>query len=230
MFSRETRTEVDAFNNKTYTMMNYDARGNVSAKPALINFFSGNTFAPLITTNSYDNLNRITQSSTNDGIKTNIVGYAYSYNNADITVTTTAPDGKNSSVTNDATNLLKAASDNGGNITYSYYGNRQVKDIIVNGTQANHVEYDQYARQTKLQDRDAGISLYDYNGYGELSAQTDANNKTYNYSYDILGRLTQGTGPDGAYNYQYINSGGGLNKLQQTTALMDIILNYTMII
>jgi RHS repeat-associated protein len=93
-----------------------------------------------------------------------------------------------------------------------------LKTITVNGVQANFFDYDRFGRQIKLQDRDAGLTKYVYNAYGELESQTDANNKTYNFSYDALGNLTSKLGPDGTYTYQYAAFGPAANNLIIETA------------
>ena len=228
MLMRELRTKIDGFSNPIYKMCEYNARGNKFKETSPYQLISSNPFNPVITQHTYDNLNRLVQTSANDGTNTNNTSYSYGYNSGDITITLTAPDGKTTSRKTDASGLLKQVTDNGGTINYTYYSNRKSKSIDVNGVQATFCEYDQYGRQTKLVDRDAGTTYYDYNGYGFLNAQTDANNKTYNnFVYDALDRLLSKTGPDGIYNYQYVSSGSGLNMLQQETAPNGYFTKYT---
>ncbi len=219
LFGREIRNAKEGFNGDMhYTMIQYDAQGRKTDEAGLYQLIPNNPFTPLITTYTYDYLNRLVNKSTTDGTNTRYTSYSYAYNSGDLTVTTTDPDGKITAKTEDASGLLKSASDNGGIINYSYYSNRKIKTITVNGVQANYMEYDKFGRQTKLQDRDAGLTKYDYNAYGELASQTDANNKTYNFTYDALGRILTKMGPDGTYAYQYVSVGAGINNILQETA------------
>ncbi len=218
MFNRKIRNENGGFNSKEYQQSQYDAIGNIISQTGPYHLVLGNTFIPLITTNTYDNLNRLTNVSESDGTTTKNTSMVYTYNNGDITITSTAPDGKITSKTTDASGLIKTVVDNGGTISYDYYSNRLPSTILVNGLQSNYFEYDINFKQTKLIDKDAGITLYNYNAFGELISKTDANNHTYNYTYDALSRITNKVGPDGNYAFQYVNYGIGLNKIQQETA------------
>lgn len=90
------------------------------------------------------------------------------------------------------------------------------------------MEYDAYGRQIKLIEKNSGTTLYTYNAYGQLQAQTDSRSMTYNYTYDVLGRMLTKSGPDGVYNYSYINSGNGLNQLySQSNPGNSISYQYT---
>lgn len=218
ILKRKIRTETDGFNTKTYQMTKYDARGNVVQETNPYQLISSNPFTPVLKTFSYDNLNRLTTISETDGSNNRNTTLTYAYSGGDQSITTVDPSGKVTVKTTDVTGLVKSASDNGGSISYSYYSNRLPENIIVGGNQANYFEYDVYGRRTKFQDRDAGLQLYNFNAYGEIAAKTDAKNQTYNYTYDVIGRLTTKAGPDGNYSYQYITSGGGLNRILQETA------------
>ncbi len=221
MFDREIRTEFTGFNGaKHFKMVQYNAQGLKNVETGLYQLTQNNSFLPIMTTFNYDYLFRLNSATTTDNIIFPAIttSFAYSYNNGNKTTTTTHPDGKVTSETNDPSGLLVSATDNGGNVNYTYWSNRKPKAILVNGTQANYMEYDNFGRQTKLQDKDAGLTLYNYNAYGELASQTDANNKTYNFTYDALGRIVSKTGPDGTYQYQYATGGIAINNLLQETA------------
>ena len=61
-----------------------------------------------------------------------------------------------------------------------------------------------------MSDPDLGVSSYTYNAFGEVTEQTDANNRTTSYAYDRLGRVTTKQLPlsEGTVTYTYdINSG-----------------------
>ena len=55
------------------------------------------------------------------------------------------------------------------------------------------MEYDDYGRQTKLIDPDAGTTTYEYDRLGRLTKQTDARGVVTNITYDDFGRETTRT-------------------------------------
>ncbi len=67
-------------------------------------------------------------------------------------------------------------------------------------------------RRTQLNDPDLGTSTYTYNGFSELTSQTDAKNKTISMEYDLLGRLVTRSVP-GA-----VELGGGVSTWEYDTA------------
>lgn len=216
---RELRKEIVGFNGIShYSMIEYNSWGNKSAEAAEYQLIQNNSFDPIISSYTYDNLGRLTTASSQDPNNTKTSSYTYAYNTGNITVTTTHPDGKITSRTQDASDLLVTAVDNGGTINYVYHACRKIKAATVNGVQANLLGYDNLGMLSSMQDRDAGIILYNHNAYGELLSQTDANNKTYNFTYDELGRILTKTGPDGTYSYQYVSNGPGQNKILKETA------------
>jgi RHS repeat-associated protein len=219
LFDREVRKEFEGFDGtKHYSMLRHNAKGLKASETGLYQLIPSNPFTPIITTYGYDYLTRITSAVSTDGTNTRTKTYAYTYVTNNLVITTTEPDGKVATQTMDPSGLATIATDNGGTINYTYGSNRKVALITVNSVQANKMTYDIFGRQTKLEDRDAGIILYDYNAYGQLASQTDANNKTYNYTYDVLDRMLTKAGPDGTYSYQYVTSGSGLNNILQETA------------
>lgn len=82
---------------------------------------------------------------------------------------------------------------------YTYETGGVLKSTITDGlgnaivTRANRSGF-----KTQLIDPDMGIWLYTHNSLGELMAQTNGNNKTVTFAdYDLLGRPTSRTDPDG---------------------------------
>jgi RHS repeat-associated protein len=113
-----------------------------------------------------------------------------------------------------------SATDAGGTISYHYHSSGQVNTITYNGKKTT-IEYDNYyGRQKYLDDPNAGITRYEYNGFGELKKQTDANDKTYEMNYDQLGRLITKTYTEtgGIYNYIYDTQANGKGLLSSFTA------------
>lgn len=217
LFGHGLKTETDGLIDKVFAVKTYDARGNLFKSSGAYQLTS--TLVPIITTNTYDDLNRNAQSTSVAGNVTNATVYGYIYAGGNTTITTVTPDNKTFVKTTDASGLLTAASDNGGSLTYQYFSNRQSKEIKLNDVTTNTMEYDEYGRQTKLIEPNSGTTEYEYNAYGLLFKQKDANNTTYQFTYDVLDRLTlkQQIGTSNAYNYQYVTTGNGLNMLQTIT-------------
>ncbi|MES2568115.1 MAG: SpvB/TcaC N-terminal domain-containing protein [Bacteroidota bacterium] len=217
MFGRVVKKETEGFSNNLFTVYSYDARGRKDQESSIYQTVVGNSYTPLISTYSYNNHNLVEQINITDGsIHQNILK-SYTYSNGNTTITQTSPDNKISSTTIDASGLTISASDGGGNLLYEYYSNKKPKSITLNGTQMNYIEYDANANQTKLVDKDAGTTLYNYNNYNLLTSLTDAKGQVFQYNYDVLNRIVTKTNSMGNYTYQYIASGNGINQLLQTT-------------
>jgi len=84
------------------------------------------------------------------------------------------------------------------------------------------MEYDDYGRQKKLTDPDAGTTEYEYNAYGELVWQKDAQGNIYTTDYDVAGRISSETGPEGTTSYSYIASGNGIEQVSVVTGPNNI--------
>ncbi len=192
---RALYVEADGFGGaKVYSRKEYNAKGQVKKESQP--YYSGDTIK--WTTYAYDNNDRLDTVNSNGLIST------YSYSGK--TVTVTDPGGRSSSKTVNNMGQVISSTDNGGTITYTYCSNGQPKTINAPGSTIEN-RYDDYGRQTKMIDPDAGTTSFVYNGFGELYSQTDTNGNTYTMSYDNAGRLTQKTGPEGSFIYTYVPNG-----------------------
>ena len=237
IYGRELAAETDGFAGKLYAANKYNVRGNIEKTSGA--YQNGVTMAPVITTNTYDDLNRISSThstSANLSVSPSSTLFAYSAPAGDGSsiVGTTTPDSKVFSKTTDASGLLKSSTDAGGNILYSYYSNRQLKQTTVGGLVTNTMEYDELARQTKLTEANSGVTEYKYNAYGELFYQKDARGNETGFEYnDVLGRMTLKkcttavTGAIDTYTFNYVLSGNGLNAIQSTSGPGNISYSYT---
>lgn len=124
------------------------------------------------------------------------------------------PNNTSSSTIKDATELLIAATDNGGTLTYAYFSSGLQKSVKLDGLTMISMEYDLAGNQTKLIDKNAGTITYQYNRFNELIEQKNANQKITTITYDDLGRILSKTNPDGTNIYTYVTNGSGLNQLQ----------------
>ncbi len=223
------KEETDGFSDKIYKVIGYDNKSNVTIA-SLPYQTTSNALTPVLTTTTYDALNRIIkQEQTDNIIQTPLLTtYQYAYSNGNTTITTVLPDGMTSSKTTDPTGLVIGSTDNGGNVTFDYFGNRKMKTTSVNGYQMMSASYDNFGRRLSLTDGNSGTMQYTYDELDELITQKDALNNTYTLTYDVMGRVTQkiGTG-EGTYSYQYNTSGNGINKLQQSVSPTGVTNNYT---
>lgn len=167
----------------------------------------------VLTTNTYDNLRRPLLTEI-QGLSQ--VGYSY----AGLTSAVSTAVATNVS-TVDQSGLSVSNRDGIDAVNYTSYNalgqpttiNPPGKEIIIT--------YDEegQGQQTSLLDPDAGKTEYNYNGFGELKYQKDAeNNITSNLVYDKLGRLTdktQKSGTTGAevqYHYTYFDNNAPTGK------------------
>ncbi len=120
---------------------------------------------------------------------------------------------------------LIEATDPGGTIRYSYHPSGQVSKIESNGS-ITIMKYDPNSgRQIALIDPDAKTTLYQYNDFGQLIHQTDANLNEFEMRYDCMGRIRfkqilNVSDPtniqynnDDIITYDYANSGFGIGQL-----------------
>lgn len=107
-------------------------------------------------------------------------------------LTVSANDGtKTQSITKNAMGHTTSATDPGGTITYTYFGNGNLKSTSYNNA-VTSIEQDGWGRKTKLTDPSAGIFTYAYNGFGEITNETTPKGTT-TYTYSTIGKLQQKT-------------------------------------
>ncbi len=209
---REIRSDVRGFSGAyIYTATEYNTKGqlyrvsepSISTSPTQWNIYS------------YDSYGRITGITRPSGKNTS---YAYSSNR--VTKTT---GGKSSWKKTDSQGLLTTAHDYGGDITYAYYPNGQLKTINSPGGAITSIEYDVAGNQTKLVDPSAGTILYTYDAFGNLKTQRNARNQTTTYNYHADGRVNSMSTPEGTTSYTY----NGNEQLTGISSPGNVSRNYT---
>jgi RHS repeat-associated protein len=207
-FGLERKVTVEGMQNDVQTVTSYNEKGQTTHTTAP--FFDGASEV-LINVTTYDPLNRVIQSSNQAGV----ASVAYSVENGILKTTTTAPDGTSNFVEEDATGKLIKSSDEGGVITYTYFSHGGVKEIKLDGVLVAQSEYDEYARQSKLIDANAGEINYVYNALGDVISQVNANNETTSMQYDAVGRLISKTIPNRTVSFEFYTEGNGLNQVKK---------------
>ncbi len=198
----------------------YDNLGRVQKKSAPCTFISCVNYW---TTNTYDALNRLTQSqrpisATNGTLQTTMIQYAGR------TTTVTDAQGKNSIKVNLVTGSPARTQDDNGyyiNFNYDAFGSLlSVKDSLSNTLNTMTYDYGLEAFQRSSGDTDLGPRANTYDALGELVAYSDAKGQKFSVIYDALSRATSRTEPDLTTTWNWGNSASSFNigKLQSVTA------------
>ena len=154
----------------------YDAKGNISQ---IVNNNGNTSITEEIT---YDSRGRKVSDFIDSGIYTR-----FSYNGREITTTSA---GRSVKKTYDAWGNIKSIADAVGTVEYSYLSNGQPSSISTGGSVVR-LEYDEADNKVRMDDPDAGVTIYSYAADGTLLSQTDARGVKTEYVYDALGRLKQ---------------------------------------
>lgn len=96
---------------------------------------------------------------------------------------------KTTTSTKNALGLLVSQQDPGGTILYTYYSNGALKSTNYDGS-VQTIEQDGWGRKTKLTDPSAGVYIYQYNAWSELTNEISPKGST-EYQYDIYGKPIQ---------------------------------------
>ena len=187
--------------NGMFTDIQYNTKGLVEkvSKPYIRNTPDNQKIWHIM---HYDSYGRIeTESDTYSNL-------SYSYYGRTTTITDNLRQ-VSSSKTTDAAGRVILASDQGGQIQYEYAitthnGYNVLNTAVTTNGHTTSMWTDQRGNRIRLQDPDAGTTVYDYNAFGELVRQVNAKGDTLKMSYDKLGRVVQ---------KQYIDSLGVIRSM-----------------
>ncbi len=176
---------------KTNTTTNeYNAIGEL-----IKNTSTGATGSNIETTySSYDVYSRVGSITTSPNIFSN--SYSYTNGTNKVRVTDNNTSFYKETTTDASGNLVKVADaitapPNSKELTYSYFGNGSLMKVKSGGTEIQSTTIDANGFQTSLDDKNAGITNYLYNGFGDIYYQKDANNNETTITYDAFGRITK---------------------------------------
>ena len=132
-------------------------------------------------TYEYDSYDRIKVLNYASG-KKDIYTYAKLQTRSDI-------DGVASIKTYDASGEVISIEDAAGTIIYKYRPDGQPAFIIAPGNIKTSLEYDNYGRQTQINDPSAGTKVFTYDAAGNIEKETDDRGKITKMVYDSYNRL-----------------------------------------
>lgn len=160
---------------------------------------------------TYDNYGRAKKTILPNG---NSVTTSYSGLETTVTVDQT---GQFKTQTFDASGLIKQVSDNGHIISFDHFSHGGSKRTRGGANEVSST-YDTYLNHKTMSHRDAGNLSYGYNGFGEMTSQTD-NGKTSTRTYDVLGRILTdnvvASGDNRTYEYKYDQGTGATGQMTQ---------------
>jgi RHS repeat-associated protein len=165
------------------------------------------------TTYSYDVLGRVTTESLPDG-------HAVQHGYHGLVTSDTNQNNQTRTVTKNSQGQVVSVADAQGNVTtfsYDPFGNL-LRTVDATGHNVVTATYDLRGRKTASADPDLGTWTYSYNSLSQLVSQIDAKSQTSQFTYDLLGRLTQRVEPDMTASWTYDTAQYGIGKLASASA------------
>lgn len=176
------------------TECSYDSRGLLCAKSEPYRSASS-----LWTRYAYDDAGRLIRTDHPDG-------HSDSWLYEGLT-TTSIVGGQEKRTTSDAMGLVTAVEDGhgGGSRTeYSYRADGKPEHVTTGGFIYTFFEYDDYGRQTAINDPSAGRRERAYDASGRIACETDARGKSVSCTYDDKGRIIRRVIDNGTiFEYTY---------------------------
>jgi RHS repeat-associated protein len=212
MLDRETNRYTQGFDGSWIQVFTrYDGLGRVSQKTRP--FFQNGGTAQW-TTYTYDVLARVTTESLPDG---HTIQHAFH----GLVTTDTNQNSQTRTVTKNSQGQVASVTDALGNVTTFYYdpfGNL-LQTVDTTGKNVVVITYDLRGRKTASSDPDLGPWSYSYNTLSQLVGQTDAKSQTSQFTYDLLGRLTQRVEADMTATWTY----DGLNGIPAAPSIGKLV-------
>ncbi|QQR87610.1 MAG: VCBS repeat-containing protein [Flavobacteriales bacterium] len=198
LFGREVEAWTEAYDHGWHEQtMAYDAAGRLAEQT--VPHFDGEAFETVNL--GYDDYHRLS-TSTSDVRGTSTKAYSVAQN-GELTVTSTTPAGHVSTVTTDGTGKTVRASDDGGELSYSYDSWGNLLRVKHGGQSLSWWTYDSYGRRETMHDVDAGTTAYAYDGFGQITTEVNALGQATELTRDNLGRVLSRTGEEGTTTYTY---------------------------
>ncbi|HBZ66317.1 MAG TPA: hypothetical protein DEO70_05715 [Bacteroidales bacterium] len=199
----------DAMGNIIYADKTYDSRGRLLTQTAPY-LRSTTPGADITTTFSYDLLDRVRVTTTArgnasvdyEGFKTTYIDLMGHVTSRLVNAAGWLTESKDASG-----NSVKYLHDCRGNVTNTWHSSQQQATEILN-------EYDSHGNCTRLIDPAAGTIDFGFDPFDQMVTRKDSRQATPSiYSYDLLGRMTSRTEPEGTTTWTYDNKPHGLGQL-----------------
>lgn len=176
------------------TECSYDSRGLLCAKSEPYR-----TASSLWTRYAYDDADRLIRTDHPDGHSDSRLYEGLT--------TTSIVGGQEKRTTSDAMGLVTAVEEGhgGGSRTeYSYRADGKPERVTTGGFISTFFEYDDYGRQTAINDPSAGRRERAYDASGRIACETDARGKSVSCTYDDKGRIIRRVIDNGTiFEYTY---------------------------
>jgi len=218
-FGRTVRTVKKGFDGRlSYSDTEYDRFGRVTRVSR--DYYAGDYV--YWATSQYDALDRV-KKVTQPGTHGSAVEVTTWYNGLRIN-TYSGPQTRGRAVYSNALGkTTKVEEPTGATVDYTHYSDGSLKSTRVNGDNTTRItlKYDEFGRKIESKDPSLGTWKYQYNGFGELTKQTNAKNQVSTLAYDKLGRLVKRVEPEGTSTWVYSSISapkGSRGKLTQEKA------------
>lgn len=169
---------------------------------------------------TYDDRGRISTETHSNG-----KSIALNYGNRSLTTTVAVgSDIKVYSKKYDAwSNLMESKDPEQNLVIYKYKSMGKPYNITAPGNVLFKMDYDEAGNQTRLEDPNAGVIIYDYDAWSRIVYQKDATGNEQVTTYDALGRveavaLTSPTVAAVNTTYEYVTSGNGIHQVKKITS------------
>jgi RHS repeat-associated protein len=211
--NREVRTRTEGFNGKAiYQDKVYDARGLL--KRATLPYHEGKFpgDGAQWVESDYDAFDRLIEQRKPTAGDPIITRYTYAGNSTTVTL----PNGNKKTTVNNLFDKPKTVQEGRGEntslIQYTYDPIGNLLKTDTNG-QIIRLAYDELGNKISMSDPAMGEWAYAYNAFGELIYQIDAKGQEVHIEYDLLGRITKRTEPEGESTWEYDTAKHGIGKL-----------------
>ncbi|MDP2422915.1 MAG: FG-GAP-like repeat-containing protein [Bacteroidales bacterium] len=195
---------------KIYQDKTYNYRGLLAN--ASLPYHPGNEVS--YTGFEYDALGRVTATTYPDNT-TSTTQYLGA------TIKTTNPLYQTTEQKYNAAGWLEESKDPAGSIVkYDYFSDGKLKTtfIVGQGETTISLQYNSRRQRSVLNDPNYGSTQFFYNPFDELTKRISPKNQEFIYAYDVLGRLTGQTEPEGSTQWQYDAAPGRLGLLAGISA------------
>ncbi len=206
-FGNPLRVETENYGTVICNDVRYDKYGRLIKETD--NYEAGSYNSAEAKVSTYDDYGRIATSNYND-ISTEYEYYISGQNYA-MKTKLLAPLNREYVVSyNSIGDVIKSEAPVG-NVTTTMGNHGPVSTDAMNAVTS--IGYNDRGLQESLNDPNSGLMTYEYNGFGELNKQTDANQNVIEIELDNHGRTDYTTTPEGQVNVEYVTSGNGKGEI-----------------